>query len=95
MLSKILVIYQILLFGYAEPMVSIPSKITVAACIREPFVVFDSQRKNLKGSDVTMLSEFGKKFNVSMEFIMLDVNLIEFLNAKGPFDRFIRNVNIS
>lgn len=94
-IQQILVFYQILVVGCVETLRSSPDKITVAASIREPFVVFDTQKKTLKGSDVTMLKEFGKKINIPVELIKLDINLIESLNSKYSFERFIQNENNS
>lgn len=93
-LPEILVVYQALLVSSNVPVSSIPDKIIVGASLREPFVVFDTQTKTSKGSDVTILKEFGKRFNISMEFVKLDVNLTDLLNSKELFERFIQNENI-
>lgn len=56
-----------------------PNKLIVIASVREPFVVFDAKNNELRGLDVTLLREFGKKFNIPIEFMKLDVNLSEII----------------
>lgn len=99
-LLKILFFCQILLIFGHDPqnlIAKLPEKLTVAASIREPFVVFDTKTKELNGLDVTLLREFGKNFNISILFIKLEDNLNEIFtsNSESIFDEFSEKFNFT
>lgn len=70
-------------------------KVTVAVSVREPFVVYDEKNKELKGMDITMLKEFGKKYRISMEFVKLNVKLNEIFSSENLFNNFTATFDIS
>lgn len=84
----------LLFIGFNKSEAKLLAKITVAASVREPFITFKTKNDEPKGLDVTILKEFAKKVNISMEFIKIDKKLNEIISSDEQLNDFLNNLNL-
>lgn len=69
-------------------------KLTVLASIAEPFVIYDKETSKLSGPDIDIVTNFAKKVNLQVEFIMANESLKALLNYEnrlGNLSQFVLN----
>lgn len=53
------------------------------ASIAEPFVIYDKETSKLSGLDIDIVTNFAKKVNLQVEFIMANESLKAVLNSEN------------
>lgn len=57
----------------------------------EPFAYFDVKQNTFKGLDVEIIRNFGRKFNLKMNYFVTNETLNNVFSSKNRLDKFLKS----
>lgn len=70
----------------------VQKRITVMVSLAEPFAFFDNKKQALDGLDVKIIENFGRKFDLKINYIVVNETLNEVFGSEDHFRSFMNSL---